>query len=99
VSWETNGRLSVLPDGEYVVGLRPHHISPAARAANGVRIAGHVQITEISGSESVIHFEHDSLRWVSQSHGVHALELGATAQFSMDVGQCLYFGRDGRRLA
>lgn len=96
VSWETNGRLSGLADGEYAMGLRPHHISPAGPAATGVRIDGHVQITEISGSESVIHFEHGPLRWVSQSHGVHALELGASAQFSMDVGQCFYFGRDGR---
>ncbi len=55
-------------------------------------------ITELSGSESVVHFEHAGQVWISQSHGIHAIEVGKTAPFHFDAGQCLYFSEDGRRI-
>ena len=45
------------------------------------------------------HFELGGLTWVSQSHGVHAFEVGALASFELDVAQCLYFAPDGARVA
>jgi hypothetical protein len=64
-----------------------------------VEIGGRVQITELGGAESVIHFAHGTLSWISQSHGVHAMQVGETATFYMDAGQCLYFDADGRLVA
>jgi glycerol transport system ATP-binding protein len=64
-----------------------------------VEIEGRVQITEISGAESVIHFGHGPLSWISQSHGVHAIRVGETARFHMDADQCMYFGTDGKLIA
>jgi len=58
-----------------------------------------VQITELSGAESVIHFAHGDLSWISQSHGVHAMQVGETATFFMDAAQCMYFDADGRLVA
>jgi glycerol transport system ATP-binding protein len=86
------------PDGRYRVGIRPHHIGSQADDRS-TAVDGKVLITEISGSESVIHFAHDGLTWVSQSHGVRRLEVGATAQFYVDSGQCMYFDGGGRRIA
>ena len=60
---------------------------------------GKVLITELSGAESVIHFAHEELSWTSQSHGVHAMQVGETATFYMDIGQCMYFDADGRLVA
>ena len=69
------------PDGRYTVGIRPHHIGLVReRTRRARRSSGKVLIAELSGSESVIHFAHGALSWVSQSHGVHAIEVGATAQ-------------------
>ena len=98
VTWLVKGSLSELPDGTYVVGIRPHHISPVANGPAATRVEGKVQITELSGSESTIHFEHGPLHWVSQSHGIHAAEVGTTIELYIDVERCMYFGTEGRRV-
>jgi glycerol transport system ATP-binding protein len=99
VRWSVRGAVAELADGPYVVGVRPHHIAPAENGAPGAAIQGKVQIAELSGSESVIHFEHGPLSWVSQSQGVHAIELGERARFFIDVDRCLYFDGEGRLIA
>ncbi len=58
-----------------------------------------MQITELSGAESVIHFSHGALNWISQSHGVHALEVGETETFHLNVDGCMYFDTDGLLIA
>jgi glycerol transport system ATP-binding protein len=99
VAWRANGRAAELGDGKYLVGIRPHLVSLIGNASRGVRIEGQVLITELSGSESVVHFDHGGHVWVSQSHGVHALKVGETASFHFDADQALYFDIDGRRIA
>jgi glycerol transport system ATP-binding protein len=99
VAWRANGRAAELGDGKYLVGIRPHLVSLIGNASRGVRIEGQVLITELSGSESVVHFDHGGHVWVSQSHGVHALKVGETASFHFDADQALYFDTDGRRIA
>ena len=47
-------------------------------------VDGQVLVTELSGSESIVHFTMDGGTWVSQSHGVHPYEVGAAARFYVD---------------
>jgi glycerol transport system ATP-binding protein len=99
--WRIPAALAGLADGPYTFGLRPHHVRPAALAAGregGVALSGRVSIAEISGSESVVHFDLGGQTWVSQSHGIHRLDVGETAGFLLDVEQGLYFAPDGRRV-
>jgi glycerol transport system ATP-binding protein len=98
VRWPTPSGLRHLPDGAYTVGIRPHHITPVRNGHDTVAIEGRVQIAELSGSESVIHFTHGPLHWVSHSHGVHAIEAGGATRFYADVGRCFYFAPDGARI-
>jgi len=109
-SWNVGGELAALTDGTYTVGLRPHHVQPAESAGqtgthagvqvdpvlDGVRVSGRVSVAEISGSESVVHFDLHGHGWVSQSHGVHRFAVGAAADFRLDVAHGLYFDADGR---
>jgi glycerol transport system ATP-binding protein len=99
VEWQVTGSMHGLADGEYTLGVRPHHISPVPAVPGAVAIEGKVRIAELSGSESVIHFIHGALQWVSQSHGVHALGVGEAATFHLDVSRCLFFGADGTLVA
>jgi glycerol transport system ATP-binding protein len=99
VHWPAEGALSGLPDGPYTLGVRPHHVSPIPIAPGAVPIEGIVRITERSGSESVIHFDHGPLAWMSQSHGVHGLGVGERSTFHVDVTRCMYFAPDGTRVA
>jgi glycerol transport system ATP-binding protein len=104
--WNVGGQLAALADGTYTLGLRPHHVQPAASGAqvcldvdpilDGVRVSGQVSVAEISGSESVVHFDLHGLGWVSQSHGVHRFAVGAVADFRLDVARGLYFDSSGR---
>jgi glycerol transport system ATP-binding protein len=66
---------------------------------NGVAVSGPVLISEISGSESVIHFGLAGGTWVSLTHGVHSHPVGEPATFALDVDHCLYFDGSGHRLA
>jgi glycerol transport system ATP-binding protein len=99
VSWPAQGALAALPDGDYILGLRPHHVLPASGGNGGVQVEGRVLIAEISGSESVVHVDLDGMTWVSLSHGVHAFRVGETARFTLEVERCFYFAPDGARKA
>jgi glycerol transport system ATP-binding protein len=96
VRWSADGALRQYPDGRYMVGIRPHHIGATVNSPDAAALEGKVLIAEISGSESVVHFAQGALTWVSQSHGVRAIEVGAIARFYMNVGECMYFDADGR---
>ena len=99
VSWPAQGALAALADGDYILGLRPHHVLPASGGNGGVQVEGRVLIAEISGSESVVHFDLGGMTWVSLSHGVHAFRVGETARFTLQVERCFYFAPDGARTA
>jgi glycerol transport system ATP-binding protein len=90
VTWRSPKVVSV-PDGNYTIGIRPHHITPVAPAKEASVIEGRVLVTELSGSESVVHFDMNGQTWVSQSHGIHPFEVGATARLFVDVDQSFFF--------
>jgi glycerol transport system ATP-binding protein len=97
VRWPLPDALRGLADGPLTVALRPHHVHPGP--GPGVATRGRVLICEISGSESVVHFDLAGSTWLSQSHGVQRHAVGEQSTFSLDISRCLYFGRDGRRIA
>ncbi len=94
--WPASGALKGLADGAYTMGLRPHFVLPGGANGGGVPVEGRVSIAEISGSESVVHFDAHGVSWVSQAHGVRGYDAGAQARFMLDVSRALYFGSDGR---
>ena len=59
-------------------------------------IEGRVLVTELSGSESVIHFDMNGQTWVSQSHGIHPFEVGSHCQLYVDVDRGFFFDGDSR---
>ena len=93
VNWQVPASLARLADGEYRIGLRPHHLLPKG---SGVQVDGEVQIAEISGSESTVRVNIEGNNWVSEAHGIHSYEFGASASFYFDAAHCLYFDRDDR---
>jgi glycerol transport system ATP-binding protein len=99
VQWPATAGMRQFPDGQYIIGIRPYHISPAANGHAAAAFEGRVQITELSGSESTIHFTHGPLSWVSQSHGIHATQVGKTIRLYMEIDRCMYFSPDGKLIA
>ncbi|MEQ8348773.1 MAG: ABC transporter ATP-binding protein [Sneathiellaceae bacterium] len=97
--WPATGPQAGLPDGPYSLGLRPHHVTPQGGGAVAVPLEGPVLVTELSGSESLVHFRLGGATWISQAHGIHPFEVGATARLYADMSQALLFDTDGRRVA
>lgn len=95
VTWRSP-KVARVPDGAYTIGIRPHHITPVQQSGGTSSIEGRVLVTELSGSESVVHFDMNGQTWVSQSHGIHPFEVGATAKLYVDVDQSFFFDGDNR---
>jgi glycerol transport system ATP-binding protein len=98
-SWAATGQAASLADGDYMLGLRPHHVTPSEAGSQSIKVDGNVMVTELSGSESVVHFHLGGRTWVSQSHGIHPFEVGAKATLHADVSQAFYFDQSGRLIA
>ena len=97
-SWPVPAQLAATPDGSYTLALRPHHVTIARSKPTNVAIGGQVLVTEISGSESVIHFAMQGGTWVSQSHGVHRQAVGSVGEFYADLEEAMLFAEDGTRM-
>lgn len=94
--WEAGAAAKNLRDGHYTIGIRPHNIAPFKHGKTIGQFEAKVIVTEISGSESVIHARVNDQTWISQSHGIHALPIGSTAELFVDLDQSLYFDEQGR---
>ncbi|MEM6564438.1 MAG: TOBE domain-containing protein, partial [Pseudomonadota bacterium] len=98
-SWSLQGDASGLPDGRYMVAVRPHRVTPMRQAAGDIELKGDVLVTELSGSDSSAHFRIASADWVSLAPGVHPYRVGEQHSFFMNPDHCRYFGEDGQRVA
>jgi len=93
------GPIAGRPDGVYTMGIRPHFVTSAPRTPDAAPVSGTVQVTELTGAESIAHFEMGGDIWVAQSPGVHAYDVGERHGFFVDTTGCLYFDGDGRLVA
>ncbi|HSG03223.1 MAG TPA: ABC transporter ATP-binding protein [Marinobacterium sp.] len=97
-NWRARGVAADLPDGAYTLAVRPHFVRPAADESAQIPLHGEVRVTELSGSESVAHFNLGKDIWVSQSDGLHPYKVGEQHDFYLDDTRCFFFGADGRRV-
>jgi glycerol transport system ATP-binding protein len=93
VQWKSNIKIK---DGDYKIGIRPHNITTYKEGNNSVEINGKVLISELSGSESLIHFTNGKLNWVSLSNGVQQKNIGENTKLFMNVDEFLYFDTNNR---
>ena len=94
--WAVGQAGAKLPDGKYTIGVRPYNVSPEKGAKTIGNFEGQVLVTEISGSESVIHTRIDNSTWISQSHGIHQMPIGSTAKLYVDLDQAMFFDAGNR---
>jgi glycerol transport system ATP-binding protein len=99
VVWRAGRAAQILRDGAYTIGIRPHHITPTAKKEGAATLEGRVLVAELSGSESILHFNMNGQTWVSQSHGIHPFPVGSTARLYVDVDQSFFFDADDRLIA
>lgn len=97
--WPAGRAENTLADGDYTIGIRPHNIATVGHGKAVGEIEGRVLVTELSGSESIIHCDVGGQTWISQSHGIHPYNVGETAKLHVDIDQSLYFGANHEFIA
>lgn len=96
LNWPADGVAKSMPDGSYTLGVRPHFVNPIGQSSGAVELNGKIQVTELSGSESVAHFAMGDDTWVSQANGLHPFKVGEHHHFYLDSGKCFYFDSHGQ---
>ena len=88
-----------LADGAYVLGVRPHHLSLKTQGKTSTAMAATVSVTEITGSESYVHFPVEGADWVMLTEGVHDFLPGARVQVFVDPARVMVFSPDGQTVS
>jgi len=96
--YPANGAFTALPFGDYHAGIRPHHLTLADAKGDSIAFTASVRVSEITGSESLVHARLHDHDWVSQNHGVHAVNPGDAVTLHMHTNRALVFDRQGRRI-
>lgn len=92
------GRLGLdpaLPDGHYAAGFRPAHLELAAPGQGAVGFETGLVVTEITGSETFVHLDHDGDRWVGLFPGIRSLTPGESLTVYLDPAHVYLFDADG----
>ena len=80
-----------LPDADYKVGIRPHHVYLSKPDTPSLKMNGVISTTEITGSESFIHVRIADLDVVALVHGVHRVEIGEPISVYLDQSKFFMF--------
>jgi len=69
--------FNTLTPGQYKFGIRPNHLYLKSQTDGDVQINSQVEISEINGSETFIHFKFDGIRTVLHEVGIDSRKLGS----------------------
>ena len=90
--------LSKLDDGKYLAGFRPNHLELSKQSGNAIKFLSHLDVTEITGSETFLHMHHDNDNWIGLVHGVHNLEYNRELSVYLDTKHIFIFEQNGGKL-
>jgi glycerol transport system ATP-binding protein len=76
IDFPLTGHLKGLKPGIYQFGIRPHHFSLHPHSEEDVEICSRVELSEINGSETFLHFHYRNRSLVMQEQGVHSRDVG-----------------------
>ncbi|WMS42369.1 ABC transporter ATP-binding protein [Acuticoccus sp. MNP-M23] len=89
--------LSALGDGDYNLGVRPHHVAPVEGGsdADAITLPATARITEITGSESYVHITCLGEPFVLLAHGIRIYDRGTQFTIGFNPRHLLLFDADG----
>jgi glycerol transport system ATP-binding protein len=103
-NWQLNhGPFVALPQlkamhSQVTLAIRPASLRVEEKSGD-MAISGQVQLAEISGTDTFVHFHCALGEWVMQKTGVHFFELGARLTFYFDPSESYVFSTDGALLS
>jgi glycerol transport system ATP-binding protein len=94
-----SGLYANLADGAYRVGFRAHQLTVTKGHADQHAFPVEVAVTEITGSESFVHFKRDNANWVAVLEGVHEFLPGQALEAVIDPNDVFIFDASDRLVA
>ena len=91
--------LSGLAASPYRFGIRANHVRLQKTSEDDVRVPAHVEISETSGSETLVHATHGKTTLTAQVGGVIRYKPGTQVDLFFDAGRLFAFQNDGRLAA
>ena len=88
------GQLPQLPDDDYTIAFRPHHLYLQRTSDAEIEVKAKVAVTEITGSESYVHIDVAGIRWVLLAAGIHNFDVHETIEIFMDPSKFYVFDRN-----
>ena len=85
------GQLPDLPDDDYTIGFRPHHLYLDKITDNAISVKAKMVVAEITGSESYIHIDVAGTRWVVLAPGIHNFDINQTIEVFLDPSKFYVF--------
>ncbi len=98
VEFPLSGHLAGLESGEYTFGVRPHHFFFRPKSDEDVQIDSRVELAEINGSETFVHFWYRNRSLVAREEGVHTFRVGDAVSVYVHPGQFYIYDIDGNLL-
>jgi glycerol transport system ATP-binding protein len=84
---------------DIVLGLRAHSLRLTPHDARDFPLETHIDLGEISGSETYVHVHRGPIRLVAQLPGVHKVELGQQRMLYCQPDDLFVFATDGALLS
>ncbi|WP_243546650.1 ABC transporter ATP-binding protein [Pseudodesulfovibrio tunisiensis] len=84
-----SGHLSELQPGTYQFGIRPHHFNLDRQTPEDICIESMVELSEINGSETFLHFHYRNRSLVAHEQGVRSRKAGDSV--TMYVRPCDFY--------
>jgi len=99
VSFTSPGHMRELPDGLYTLGFRAEHVSLQSQSSSAVPQDVKVSVAEITGSETIVHFELAGSPCVAIVGGSRSFDATEHSTMYFDVDQMFAFNSDGSTAA
>jgi glycerol transport system ATP-binding protein len=90
------GHLADLKPGTYKFGIRSHHFNLTRKTEGDVEIRTVVELAEINGSETFVHFHYRNRSLVLQEQGVRSFKVGQEVSVFVRPCDVYVFGEDER---
>lgn len=98
-SFTLPGHMRGLPDGMYTLGFRAEHVHLQSGCSTAVPQDVSVSVAELSGSETIVHFEFAGQPCVAIVAGSHSFDATQPTTVYFDLAQMFAFNGDGTTAA
>ncbi|MGB1238697.1 MAG: ABC transporter ATP-binding protein [Pseudomonadales bacterium] len=95
-SFPTASNFSDVEVGTYHFGVRPSHISLVPKSDNDIELSVHVEVAEISASETFLHVANKHFQMVLQLSGVHDYHTNTPVKIYISPNKLFLFNEDGK---